>query len=238
MKMKISIFRPVNCMLLSIFTLATINIVHGQSLEWPILKHYDQEHINKIALPVGGIGTGTISLGGTGDLRDWEIMNKPAKGFVGTPTGNRAPFFAIHVKPEGEEAHTRALMGPVDINQYESKEGRGPNNHGLPRFRECTFDAAYPFGQVNLSDDDMPITVKVKAFNPFIPTNPDDSGIPIFILRYEVTNKTDKNLDVAVSGSMENFIGADGSEWRLDWKGDLSPPVHLEILMNTGILMD
>jgi uncharacterized protein (DUF608 family) len=150
-------------------------------------------------------------------------MNKPAKGFVGTPTGNRAPFFAIYVKPEGESPVTRALMGPVDIDQYESKEGRGPNNHGLPRFRDCNFETAYPFGQVNLDDEDMPVRVKVKAFNPFIPANPDDSGIPIFILRYEVTNKTDKALDVAISGSMENFIGADGSDWRLDWKGDFIP---------------
>ena len=203
--------------------LAVSIAVHSQSQDWPFLKHYDQEHINKIALPVGGIGTGTISLGGIGDLRDWEIMNKPAKGFVGTPTGNRAPFFAIYVKPENGTPKTRALMGPVDINQYESKEGRGPNNHGLPRFRECTFDAAYPFGQVNLSDSQMPIDVKVKAFNPLIPANPDDSGIPIFILKYEVTNTTDKPLEVAISGSMENFIGADGSEWRLDWKGDFIP---------------
>ncbi len=200
-----------------------ITLLQAQRTEWPVLKHYDQDHINKIALPVGGIGTGTISLGGIGDLRDWEIMNKPAKGFVGTPTGNRAPFFAIYAKPEGESPVTRALMGPVDLNQYESKEGRGPNNHGLPRFSECSYDAAYPFGQVNLDDKDMPVSVKVKAFNPFIPANPDDSGIPIFILRYEITNKTKKPIEVSVSGSMENFIGADGSEWRLDWKGDFIP---------------
>lgn len=207
----------------SFLFISSLEISIAQSKEWPILKHYDQEHINKIALPVGGIGTGTISLGGTGDLRDWEIMNKPAKGFVGTPTGNRAPFFAIYAKPEGEQAKTRALMGPVDFNQYESKEGRGPNSHGLPRFKECTFDAAYPFGQVNLSDQDMPVDVKVKAFNPFIPGNADDSGIPIFILRYEVTNTTDQSMEVSISGSMENFIGTDGSEWRMDWKGDFIP---------------
>jgi len=195
----------------------------AQKNVWPVLKHYDQDHINKIALPIGGIGTGTISLGGTGDLRDWEIMNKPAKGFVGTPTGNRAPFFAIYTKPEGKKAKTRALMGPVDINQYESKEGRRPNNHGLPRFRECSFDAAYPFGQVNLSDQEMPVDVRVKAFNPFIPANPDKSGIPIFILRYEVTNKTEMPMEIAISGSIENFIGTDGSEWTMDWKGDFIP---------------
>jgi len=223
MKIKISIAEPIQYLLFSIFIIATATNLHGQSREWPVLKHYDQEHIDKIALPVGGIGTGTISLGGIGDLRDWEIMNKPAKGFVGTPTGNRAPFFAIYVKPEGESPVTRALMGPVDISQYESKEGRGPNNHGLPRFTQCTFDAAYPFGQVNLSDENMPVSVKVKAFNPFIPANPDDSGIPVFILRYEVTNKSGKPMEVSVSGSMENFIGADGSDWRLDWKGDFIP---------------
>jgi hypothetical protein len=34
------------------------------STDWPVLKKYDQEHTCKIALPVGGIGTGTVSLGG------------------------------------------------------------------------------------------------------------------------------------------------------------------------------
>ena len=47
--------------------------------DWPVLKKYDQEHTYKIAMPVGGIGTGSVSLGSRGNLRDWEIMNKPAK---------------------------------------------------------------------------------------------------------------------------------------------------------------
>ena len=82
--------------------------IYGQPGEWPVLRHYDQDHLFKIAVPVGGIGTGTISLGGIGDLRDWEIMNRPAKGFCGTPKGNRAPFFAIHVIPENDKPKTLA----------------------------------------------------------------------------------------------------------------------------------
>ncbi len=58
---------------------------------WPILKRYDQDHLVRIALPLGGIGTGTVSLGGRGDLRDWEIMNRPAKGF--SRSGVRAARF-------------------------------------------------------------------------------------------------------------------------------------------------
>ncbi|WP_332369275.1 hypothetical protein [Spirosoma telluris] len=30
---------------------------------WPTLKHYDKDHLVNIALPLGGIGTGTVSLG-------------------------------------------------------------------------------------------------------------------------------------------------------------------------------
>jgi len=29
-----------------------------------ILKQYDREHLHRIALPMGGIGTGTVALGG------------------------------------------------------------------------------------------------------------------------------------------------------------------------------
>ena len=196
--------------------------VNNSNNEYPVLKHYDQQHIDKIALPLGGIGTGTVSLGGRGDLRDWEIMNRPGKGFKAGPGGNRHPFFAIFVD-DGEKKQSSALLGPIPISEYESKEGRKPDNHGLPRFRNCSFDAAYPFGTVNLSDSRMPVTVKVRGFNPLIPGDADASGIPIAVLKYEITNTTGKPLTVSVCGVMENFIGADGETGNRDWKGDFKP---------------
>jgi non-lysosomal glucosylceramidase len=36
----------------------------------------------KIALLFEGLGRGTVSLDGRGDLRDWEIVSRPAKGFT------------------------------------------------------------------------------------------------------------------------------------------------------------
>jgi uncharacterized protein (DUF608 family) len=208
--------------LLFIMFFSTVIFAQNQK-EWPIIKHYDQEHLLNIALPLGGIGTGTVSLGGRGELRDWEIMNKPAKGYSTVTVGNNAPFFAIYAKPEGQPALTKALIGPVHPSEYQHYEGRPVNQHGFPRFANASFDASYPVGMVNLSDETMPLKVKIIGFNPLIPGNADASGLPIAILTYEVTNLTSKPMDVSVSGSMRNFVGKDGSKYHQDWKGDFIP---------------
>ena len=43
-------------------------------------RSYSGRQLAMIAFPLGGIGTGSISLGGRGQLRDWEIFNRPDKG--------------------------------------------------------------------------------------------------------------------------------------------------------------
>ncbi len=176
------------------------------SSHWPVLTRYDQQHLGRIALPLGGIGTGTVALGGRGDLRDWEVGNRPAKGFKPNNT-----FFAIYAKPAGGTAVTRALEGVIDPRDYEGAFGSAIPNHSLPRFRKATFEAAYPFGQVLLTDPDVPVSVRLQAFNPFIPADADRSGIPVAVLRFVVTNKTNKKVAISICGNLENFIGQDGS---------------------------
>lgn len=117
---------------------------------WPVLKRYDVQHLDRLALPLGGIGTGTISLGGRGDLRDCEIMNTPAKGNLGA-----APFFCLRIAGDGDAAPVlKLLQGPYPDAQVEGWSGATASQHGFPRFRHAEFDAAYPFGQVHLSDPD------------------------------------------------------------------------------------
>jgi non-lysosomal glucosylceramidase len=188
---------------------------------WPVLKSYDADHLLRIALPLGGIGTGTVSLGGPGDLRDFEIVNRPAKGWrPGEPRpGLPGPsvfqrrtntFFALYARPEGGEAVSRAIEGPVHVSAYEGSHGSGVFNHGLPRFSEAEFHAAYPFGQVTLSDPDVPLDVRLEAFNPFIPGDTDASSIPAAVFRFVLSNPGPVLIDAAVCGSLENFVGTDG----------------------------
>jgi glycosyl hydrolase family 116 (putative beta-glucocerebrosidase) len=135
------------------------------SLPWPVLKRYNQDHSYNIALPLGGIGTGGVSLGGRGELRDWEIGNKPAKKYSTVTTGNDAPFFSIFVNRLSTSTKiTKALIGPVHPTEQLHYEGRSCNHHGLPRFRQSSFDAAYPFGTVNLFDTNMPVCINSLVF--------------------------------------------------------------------------
>ncbi len=83
--------------------------------------------LGEIAFPLGGIGTGTISLGGLGQLRDWEIFNRPAKGRI-LPFS----FVALWVKPEGGDSSIRVVEAPPrppfrgwnDINASRGKDFR------------------------------------------------------------------------------------------------------------------
>jgi uncharacterized protein (DUF608 family) len=178
--------------------------------DWPVLTTYDQDHLSRIALPLGGIGTGTVSLGGRGDLRDWEIVNRPAKGFIARSHFGTGPFFALYAKQAGGEAQTRALESALEVETFEGASGARAANHGLPRFRHGAFAAAYPFGQVFLSDPEMPLDARIEAFNPLVPADPDASGIPVAILRFVLTNKTAKAVAASVCGTVPNFIGTDG----------------------------
>lgn len=208
-----------NTLLIIFLFISCITNAQIKNNDWPVLKTYDQDHIQKIAMPVGGIGTGTVSLTGRGSLEDWEIMNRPAKGFNPTlenrgPVKQKGPFFAIYMEKENGEKQTRLLEGPTDEANYQGPWGATSNEHGLPRFSNASFKSAYPFGQVLLSDKDLPVEVVVGAYNPLIPGNIDDSSIPMVILNYRVKNRSKKEITISIVGSIQNFIGFDGKRGK------------------------
>ncbi|MCD6518358.1 MAG: hypothetical protein J7M05_00335 [Anaerolineae bacterium] len=171
---------------------------------WPVLTHYEGRYLNRIAMPLGGIGTGTVSLGGRGNLQDWEMMNRPAKGFWGGEA-----FFTLYARVQGQAPIARVLEGALPP-PYEGHAGIAIPHHGLPRFRHCSFHVAYPLAQVLLSDPEVPLQVRLEAFNPLIPAEPTASGIPIAVLRYVLNNELDTPVQAAICASLKNFIGYDG----------------------------
>lgn len=204
--------------LLPILLVFAISIVNGQEnkQEWPVLKTYTGEYLSEVAMPLGGIGTGTVSIGGRGNLRDWEIGNRGALGWTPgvklvEPTIANAPFFALYYKEkEKEKGQLRLLEGPISESKYYGDWGCDVYNAGFPRFEEAVFKTAYPLAQISFKHKDVPLDVKLKAFNPMIPGDEDNSSIPVAILTYSVKNNTDKEMEFAVCGMIPNYIGIDG----------------------------
>jgi non-lysosomal glucosylceramidase len=168
---------------------------------------FQGDHLNEIAFPLGGIGTGMVSLGGRGNLRDWEIFNRPGKG-INLPY----TFFAIHVQQKGKPAKVRILEGPYPL-PFQEPHGHGIKRielAGLPRMKKAVFRGMYPKAQVKLLDEELPISVTMEAFNPFIPLDPVESGIPAIFIRFKVKNMSSEPVRVSIVGSIMNPIGYDG----------------------------
>ena len=154
------------------------------------------------AFPLGGIGTGNISIGTGGDLRDWEIFNRPAKGFKLPNT-----FFAIRVQESGQPAITRVLEAALQPPFLESHGFHPSTTAGLPRFKGSMLQGEYPLVKITFEDASLPVQVELEAFTPLIPLNPEDSGLPCAVLTYAVTNRTEADLDLTIAGSMTNPVG-------------------------------
>ena len=191
---------------------------------WPVLKSYANGHLARIAMPVGGIGTGTVSLAGWGAWRHWEIMNRPAKNFTPAGQGGAAPFFAVRAARRGEAPVTRLLEGPLPVVEWDGEEGSPTRQAGLPRFRRCTFRAAYPLAQVELADEAMPVDAVLQVFNPLIPGDSARSGLPVALVRVVLRNPSRAPVSASVAAVLPNFIGMDGFALKLDdFRGKLFP---------------
>ena len=177
---------------------------------WPVARRYTGPDLNRISLPLGGIGTGTVGFGGRGQFRDWELENHPSKGLT-----SALSFFACRVAPSGHAsgdtsgtaAQARICEGALFDEEVEGWQGSPAPLAGLPRFAQCEFQASYPFGRVVLSDPGFPVEVAVTAFNPLVPGDAEASGLPLAAFRITLTSRASEPLDADVMFSAETMTG-------------------------------
>jgi len=169
--------------------------VHGRSIPSTFAR---------AAFPLGGIGTGTVSLGARGELRDWELANSPAKG-----RQNANAFFAIHARPKGGAAVNRVLEARIGGDPRRDQQGgfQVYELAGLPRLASARLIGEYPIARVEFEDPELPVRVALTAFTPFVPLDADASGIPATVLRYSVTNPGDVPVSVTIAGSLSHIAG-------------------------------
>lgn len=143
-----------------------------------------------IGMPINGICTGQVYLGGDGTLWRWnldgsrDLKKETTKGprYL-DPDVSRSPMnqgFALQVA--GREF---------------TLDSKG--------FGKVVFTSQYPMATVDYADVSCPVDVQLQAYTPFIPLNRDDSSYPVIIMRYTIKNTSSSDQDVSIAGWIENI---------------------------------
>ncbi|HOJ56088.1 MAG TPA: GH116 family glycosyl hydrolase [Phycisphaerae bacterium] len=169
---------------------------------------YTGKYLNRVAFPMGGIGAGMICLEGTGALSHVSLRNRPE--IFNEPQ----TFTAVCVK--GRPNVARVLEGPVPSWKAFGLEGTGNGapgkTYGLPRFREASFRARFPFGTIRLADRKVPLLVEITGWSPFTPPDPDGASLPVAALEYRFVNTSAASMEAVFSFNTRNFLALGGRQ--------------------------
>ncbi|TES96308.1 MAG: hypothetical protein E3J90_08320 [Promethearchaeota archaeon] len=179
------------------------------------------EKLRCSAMPLGGVGTGTIALGGDGLLKQWQITNTVThKAFV--PNS----FFAVRTRTlnnSKEKPISRALICTKPHESIDFIPAKSVSDHlitntmkeffnKLPQVENIIFSGEYPISFLEFEDKSLPIETSLIAFNPFIPLDSKNSGIPVIIFQIHIKNISNVQIEAIVLGNFMNFLGWDGKK--------------------------
>jgi uncharacterized protein (DUF608 family) len=166
---------------------------------------YENENLSRLAFPIGGIGAGMICLEGNGAISHVSVRNHPDV--------YKEPFMMAALSIKGLENGTKVLEGPVPTWKVFGIAGTGNGawgkSYGFPRFEKVSFETRFPFGNIKLQSQDIPVDVSITGWSPFIPTDEDNSSLPVGGLEYTFKNTSGKTVEACFSYHSENFMRID-----------------------------
>lgn len=172
---------------------------------------YAGEYLDRIAFPIGGIGAGMFCLEGTGAISHMSVRSRPEM------FNEPCMFAAVSVK--GIENGAKILEGQVPewkhLGQPGSGNGSPGASYGLPHFDKARFLARFPFAKISLSDEDLPLEVTLKGWSPFIPTDADNSSLPVGSIEYTFHNTGSSKFKALFSCNARNFMKQTGGKARV-----------------------
>lgn len=152
------------------------------------------DNLKNIGMPVGGICTGQVYLGGDGQLWNWDIFNISTTN----PGGAGDRYYLNPMQQESKFVNGFGIIVRDGMKEYK----RLLNSKG---FDNVKFIGEYPIGKVSYNDSQLPVEVSLNAFSPFIPTDEVASGLPLIIMEYKVTNTSDRSVSIELDGWLQNM---------------------------------
>ena len=148
------------------------------------------------AVPLGGLGAGTVELRADGSLRDWNVFNN-SPGGGGAKVQLDEALFGLRVKMAGGEAKAWALRT------------QPPN--GLPPIAQIEYGGAYPVSRLHPSDPGLPLAVSLYAYSEFRIRDAAGSAAPAAIFSFTIANPTDQAAEAAILFNLPNHLQGAGT---------------------------
>jgi len=173
------------------------------------------EKLQYIGMPIGGIGSGTVYIGGDGKLWVWDIFNERHEGVVPQSiehatlknphsAGIRERDGANYINPPAQESPWHFDQGfAVTVGEGAGKVRRTLDHVG---FEDITFKGQAPIADISYRDPSLGLSVELEAMTPYIPLDTDRSSYPATVMRYSFRNDSDSELRVKAEGWSENPV--------------------------------
>ncbi|KAL5781464.1 hypothetical protein ACOSP7_006493 [Xanthoceras sorbifolium] len=155
-------------------------------------------------VPLGGMGSGSISRGFRGEFRQWQII--PGTREASPVMANQ---FSIFISRDGGNKHYASVLAP---GQHEGLGKAGDD--GLSSWgwnlsgQHSTYHALFPRAwTIYDGEPDPELKISCRQISPFIPHNYRDSSLPTAVFVYTLVNTGKERAKVSLLFTWANSIG-------------------------------
>ncbi len=194
----------------------TASLNENNTIGIPVVKDFDKDFVTSldkrgepiiytrenssnfeyIGMPISGIATGQLYMGGDGQLWFWDIFNHTKS--MGDYKGEEVYQYP-YKRSAGE------IKGVNNVDQGFAIEIDGKRwNLNRSGFKDIAFRGEYPVAKVHYADKGCAVEVDLEAYSPFVPLELESSAYPATIMSYTVTNPSDKSVELKMAGWLEN----------------------------------
>lgn len=154
-------------------------------------KEIDPPSGVRSAIPLGGLGAGTVELRADGRFMDWNIFNNsPATGNQKVQLDNA--FLGLWVKGQSSKSEARVL--------------RTHPEEGLPAIQKMEYSGSFPVSKLVISDQEINLQSTLYAYSEFHMRQQDRSGTPCALFSLVLKNPTNQPQEASFLFNLPNHI--------------------------------
>ncbi|KAG2726577.1 hypothetical protein I3760_01G119000 [Carya illinoinensis] len=155
-------------------------------------------------VPLGGMGSGSISRGFRGDFRQWQIV--PG---ICEPSPVMANQFSIFISRDGGNKNFASVLAPGQHEGLGKSGDQGISSWGWNlNGQHSTYHALFPRAwTIYDGEPDPELKISCRQISPFMPHNYKDSSLPTAVFVYTLVNTGRERAKVSLLFTWMNSIG-------------------------------